>query len=698
MPRPLFQHSTEELATLFDGWRSDPAQLRILLDELNHRQRPRAVKLREDVEKALAGVRGTTTGPKVPPRTESSESEEKTDRESSSDKQGSYSKFTVIQPLGVCGRPSPFRPELLTDVRLDICEGDPLAKVYRVALAELIREMKRRKIGNRQFILEDGKSVNTEGKGFSYQFEFAEDANLFEGAQIEIVIGGRAMNGSLTAILQGRIIITLSEHFGSSIGQCILRIDNTALLQALHDRLQKIENGEVTSFRSDFASKVITNEGEANPAAPLTGNKCDGLNEEKLRFVRLALANEIAWLWGPPGTGKTKTLTLFTQLLYDQGKRILICSNTNQAVDQVLLQLCREMQSSRDPALGDGRIVRLGRIEHDDLRREFEDVITIEGIVARKSEELQRRKRLVESELLRLGNDIAQAEAVLKQFLELDRAEREQRTAQDDFERAEAKRNENAEAALRAMSTRKTFQDELDKWASAGTFRRVFLRSEVAIRRDVASAEADIRRLNSECVETEQILTARRRTLNEVDAALGEARHAVRPYDRAVLEVLVVECDKKRQPLRDELAHIATELGQIQAAVLKEARIVGATVTRTYLRPTEFAAFDAVIIDEASMIFIQHSFLREPNGALATFDPPGAVNGSFPSTITPNGVILGVYFDVNFNSHGFLRDSLGSFIEISGPGGLAGQNDPFTLSFGAALSINPWRRDCGHLL
>ena len=139
-------------------------------------------------------------------------------------------------------------------------------------------------------------------------------------------------------------------------------------------------------------------------------------------------------------------------------------------------------------------------------------------------------------------------------------------------------------------------------------FRRVFLRSEVAIRRDVASAEADIRRLNSKCVETEQILTARRRTLNEVDAALGEARHAVRPYDRAVLEVLVVECDKKRQPLRDELAHIATELGQIQAAVLKEARIVGATVTRTYLRPTEFAAFDAVIIDEASMIFLPAVF------------------------------------------------------------------------------------------
>jgi hypothetical protein len=87
--------------------------------------------------------------------------------------------------------------------------------------------------------------------------------------------------------------------------------------------------------------------------------------------------------------------------------------------------------------------------------------------------------------------------------------------------------------------------------------------------------------------------------------------------------------------------------------------------------------------------FIQHSFLREPNGALATFDPPGAVNGSFPSTVTPDGVISGVYFDVNFDSHGFLRDSSGRFTEISGPGGLAGQYDPYTLSFGAALSINP---------
>jgi hypothetical protein len=87
--------------------------------------------------------------------------------------------------------------------------------------------------------------------------------------------------------------------------------------------------------------------------------------------------------------------------------------------------------------------------------------------------------------------------------------------------------------------------------------------------------------------------------------------------------------------------------------------------------------------------FVQHSFLREPNGALTTFDPPGAVNGSFPTAITPDGVVLGVYYDANFNPFGFLRDAKGAFTQITGPGGLSGQYDPYSLIFGAALSINP---------
>lgn len=633
MPRPLIQRSTEELAALFDEWRNDQVNLRVLIDELRHRDRPRAVKLREQVEQVLRGDpadhaddkhdskqgelllsenRGTTKKtekkkatdeepPAPQPKTTARAQQPRGDPEP-------YSKFTLIQPLGVSGRPTPYMPEMLNDIRLDVSPGDPLVKIYRVALAELIREMKRRKIGHRQFILEDGELVSTEGSGFSYQFEFSEDANLFEGAQIELGIGGRTVSGNLTAILQGRIVITLSEDYGSNIGACILRIDNTALIQALHDRLQKIENGEVTMFRADFAAMVIKNEGDARPPAPLPKRKCDTLNDEKQRFIRVALANEISWLWGPPGTGKTRTLTVLTRLLYDDGKRILICSNTNQAVDQVLLQLCREIRQAGDAALDEGRVVRLGRIEHDDLRREFEDTITIEGIVARKSEELQRRKTQIETELLRLGDEIAGAEAILRRFVELDGAEAALASAHAELSHAESKFNQCAIAARNTAALRASFQEELATWSGAGALRRILLRSEANIRRDLANTETQMTRLDGEQRKTTELVEAHRSAIAQAERTARDARHAVAGQNRSELQRRVAECDTKRQPLRDELARIAAELEQIREAVLKEARIVGATVTRTYLRPAEFAAFDTVIIDEASMILLPAVF------------------------------------------------------------------------------------------
>jgi hypothetical protein len=87
--------------------------------------------------------------------------------------------------------------------------------------------------------------------------------------------------------------------------------------------------------------------------------------------------------------------------------------------------------------------------------------------------------------------------------------------------------------------------------------------------------------------------------------------------------------------------------------------------------------------------FFEHSFLREPNGTLTTFDPPDGVYGSFPSTITPDGVILGVYFDKDGNDLGFQRESSGTFTVITGPGGLSGQQGSIVGIFGAVLSITP---------
>ena len=57
---------------------------------------------------------------------------------------------------------------------------------------------------------------------------------------------------------------------------------------------------------------------------------------------------------------------------------------------------------------------------------------------------------------------------------------------------------------------------------------------------------------------------------------------------------------------------------------------------------------------------------------ITTFDAPGAGTGAFQGTfgggLTPNGTIMGNYFDADNLSHGFLRDRNGAFTTFNAPG------------------------------
>jgi hypothetical protein len=517
--------------------------------------------------------------------------------------------FTLVQPLGVRPRPSAYRPTLKNDVNLGIGKSDRPAMRFRVALAELLREMKRRHVGRQQFVLEDGERLPSDSSGFSYQFAFSEEANLFEGAKVDLIVGGQLVVGNLTGILQGRIVITLQEDFGDSIKSCILRIDNTAIIQALHDRLSKVEGGEVPAFREDFAARVLKNEGAEQPITTTTEWPWkQPATTHQQRFIEVALAHDITWLWGPPGTGKTATLSALTKILYEAGKRVLICSNTNQAVDQLLQMLCRNMEESEDPALADGKVIRLGRVG-EELEREFGPFVVPDLVVARKSEELISRKAEVEAELERLGREVAYAQEVLVRFAELDTTRSAAAKKYQQLVQSEADLRTAQAIVTKEQSKFGEFVAEYEKFKAAGALRRILLRSEAALNADLNRQQARVSSAAG-AEETAKKKYAALRTECENNARkLKEMETALRGEDRERHRASVAEYETRRQPLRDELATITKQLEDIRAAVLLNARIVGATITRTFLRPIEFAAFDAVIIDEASMILLPAVFL-----------------------------------------------------------------------------------------
>jgi hypothetical protein len=88
--------------------------------------------------------------------------------------------------------------------------------------------------------------------------------------------------------------------------------------------------------------------------------------------------------------------------------------------------------------------------------------------------------------------------------------------------------------------------------------------------------------------------------------------------------------------------------------------------------PSSIASDGTITGSYVDTNFTGHGFLRTSNGAITTFDVPGAVNGTFPSSINPGDVITGNFVDANFVAHGFVRSGSGAFTTFDAPGAVNG--------------------------
>jgi hypothetical protein len=99
-----------------------------------------------------------------------------------------------------------------------------------------------------------------------------------------------------------------------------------------------------------------------------------------------------------------------------------------------------------------------------------------------------------------------------------------------------------------------------------------------------------------------------------------------------------------------------------------------------------FGAITGYYLD-ANNVF--HGFLRSPEGTFTNFDSPGADttpgdgNGTLPNAINDAGAITGAYYDVNFVGHGFLRSPEGAFTTFDPPGSLF--TNPIALNLEGAV-------------
>jgi hypothetical protein len=142
--------------------------------------------------------------------------------------------------------------------------------------------------------------------------------------------------------------------------------------------------------------------GKCAPSRAPSALICDhaALNAGQRAAVQLCSDSSLAFIWGPPGTGKTTTLTHIVEELIAQNRRILLVSTTNAAIDQVLTKLASR-PAFRD-TIADGSVVRLGRSDAETFGTQL-------AVIAR------RRQRAHAEAIDRLAARIAEAERLVRQ-------------------------------------------------------------------------------------------------------------------------------------------------------------------------------------------------------------------------------------------------------------------------------------------
>lgn len=468
------------------------------------------------------------------------------------------------------------------------------------ALDEEIQAIKKSG-GTDQIGVHDGSYIGKAAGRFNYVFLLDTELNVPSDTPAQLRVG-RDQHEALVVSVQGfEITLALQGDLGPTIPRAILSFSAYYLLELLKRRLDETLAGDLPAER-DMALRLFAFKPNESFPSEVPATEPAGLNRGQFEALNRSLGQRVTFIWGPPGTGKTRTIGALVRELVQRGDRVLVTSHTNVAVDTALMPVIGALDDSEIKA---GAVVRVGSLARQDMELQQ---VTLEEVLERKSEGLRRKRAELEDQRERVSKLRDQLATTIGLIKAVEESERRVASAKDTFAKAEQRLHDAQDAIPPARRTLDELRSKLQQAESAGLIRRVFFGlNPEAIRRQIGAQEKTIAHLQSVFQNAEQERRA-------ASVALSEAQHhqakALQALERLgplpplpELRQQLGEIEKNLKELGDELAAIDVQLRNMPAAVIREAKVVGATLFRLVILEELYrATFDTVIVDEASMV------------------------------------------------------------------------------------------------
>lgn len=211
---------------------------------------------------------------------------------------------------------------------------------FRKALQDEIAAIK--KSGQSSTLLYGGHVIARKGNDTWYQFRIQYMPNIPADTPCKLFVGSSSYEVTVINVEETSIILSTTENIPETIAEAQLENGSTVLMELLIKRIEK------NSTKDASAGKRML-EGTNVPKDQLFQKIHDCSPEIAAHFtlaqrkaIISGLSNNITYIWGPPGTGKTSVIgTLITEL-FKAGRSVLLVSHTNTAVDGAIKKVDKE--------------------------------------------------------------------------------------------------------------------------------------------------------------------------------------------------------------------------------------------------------------------------------------------------------------------------------------------------------------------